>query len=220
VVTQVRTKFRKASKKDKGKDTKDEKDEKDTNHKDTAESVSGQSELDDSESRSRVSEWVSTEAVISEARSEADCASSFYSQQPGDAARRLSLDGAMSQTVPFNSNGTLLTSTAASRLSSVFTPTPSGTKTTARTSIFDSPSRQAMPSFEPTIPLKDCPSYTFRGALSVACDSDNLHFATEKHDIWASIELRGDVVNNLGVPLHNVGNGAPSLAVAIVIDNS
>jgi hypothetical protein len=221
VVTQVRTRFRKSSKKDKEKDAKDEKDEKDERDaKGTSELASAKSEVDALESQSRVSEWVSTDAVISEARSEADCASSFYSQQPVDAARRLSLDGAMSQTVPFNSNGTLLTSIATSRLSSVFTPTPSGTKTTARTSIFDSPSRQLMPNFDSTTAIKDCPSYTFRGTLSVACDSDNLHFAAEKHDIWASIELRGDVVNNLGVPLYAVGNGAPSLAVAIVIDNS
>jgi len=179
-----------------------------------------QIEGDSQRSQSRVSEWVSTDAVISEARSE--IASSEYSELPQEmrTARRLSLDGAMAQISPYHSSGTLPTSGAASRLSSVFTPTPSGTKATTRTSIFESPSRQLMPSFEHTAAVKYCPSFTFRGSLSVACDSDSLHFAAEKNEIWASIELRGEVVNNDGTKLNNVGYGAPSLAVAIVVENS
>lgn len=219
VVTQVKTKLRKSSRKGKEREKESLQHRAENTLAAPISTAEASTSLSSAEVRtqSRLSEWVATDRLANEASSE--IASSEYSRQE-EVPRRFSLDGAISHTVQYNSIGTLDKSAAVSRLSSIFSPTPPGTKTTARTSVFDSPSRQIMPSYEPTNIVKDCPSYTFRAALSVACDSDNLHFAAEKEDVWASIELSGEVVNNNENGIFNVGTGAPSLAVAIVIDNS
>jgi hypothetical protein len=217
VVTQVRAKLRKPSKKCKKDSSLDQV------VSEASESVNPPSSC----AQSTASGWTNTTAtratsIMSDVNSAQ--ASSVYSQpdqcdvEKDMTPRRPSHDGAVAAIS--TSRGTLQSSSVASRLSRVFSLAP--TRGTARTSVFNSPnlSRYAQ-SYEPSVSAQEIPTLSMHASLSVAPDSDFLHFASSD-EIWVAVELSGQVFCDLAVSnvVKSVPYAAPSLAVAIVIDNS
>lgn len=66
------------------------------------------------------------------------------------------------------------------------------------------------------------PHLTFKATLSITTDLDSLHCSEEKRGVWVAVQVRGEVINHSESEVRPqcVPANAPSLAIAVVLDNS